>query len=100
MYADKRTPRLPDPFSAVALYVDLSKATMKNRRQLAIITKALQNLKFLCKWFSHYNKTHIVRTLPACLKLLWHGHIIPEEVPNPSDHLSAHMETGGAYQDA
>lgn len=77
MYAAKRATRLPDPFTNIALYADLSKATMENRRQLATITKVLQNHKIPYKWgfltkllITHQNKTHTVRTLPMGLTLL------------------------------
>lgn len=107
MYAAKCASRLPNPFTTVALYADLSKATMEYRRQLATITKALQNHKITYKWgfpikllITHQNKTHAVRTLPAGLKLLKTWPIIPEEAPDPADQLPSLMETGGAYQDA
>lgn len=102
MHAAKRTARLPDPFANIALYADLSKATMENRRQLSTITKALQNHKIPYKWgfptkllITHQNKTHVVRTLSMGLTLLRNWHIIPEEWPCPSDHPPIHMETGG-----
>lgn len=68
MFATKRTARMPDSFSTVAFYADLSKATMENCRQLVSITKALQNHKIQCKWsfptkllITRQNKIHTVR---------------------------------------
>lgn len=102
MYAAKRATRLPDPFTNIALYADLSKTTMENRRQLATITKVLQNHKIPYKWgfptkllITHQNKTYAVRTLPMGLTLLRNWHMIPEETPHPSDQLPILMETGG-----
>lgn len=98
--------RLPDPFTTVAFYSNLSNATMENYRQLSTLTKALQNHKIPYKWgfptkllITHQNKTQAVRTLSAGLKILKTWCIIPEEEPDPSVQLSTHMETGGVYQD-
>lgn len=112
---DNKLPKKPTAFNFSAglasnqestggtLYADLSKATMENHRQLATITKAIQNHTIHYKWglsnkllITHQNKTHAVRTLSVGLKLLRSWHIIPEDDPDPSNQPSAHMETGGA----
>lgn len=97
MYAAKQAVRLPDPFTNIALYADLSKATMENHRKLGTIAKALQNHKIPYKWgfltkllITHQNKTHAVRTHPVELKLLRNWRIFPEEVLDPSDQRSTH----------
>lgn len=107
MYAAKCTARLPDPFNSINLYADLSKTTMENHRQLATITKALQNHKIPYKWgfptkllSTHQNKTHVVRMLPSGLQLFKAWHIILADTPDPQDQSNHQMETGGAYQNA
>lgn len=107
MFAAKRSPNLPDPFTAIALYTDLSKVTMENRRQLATITKALQNHRIPYKWgfptkllITFQSKTHVVRTLQADLHLLRLWRIIPEDSPKPPPSPPSQMEAEWSLQDA
>lgn len=107
MFAAKRSSNLPDPFTAIALYTDLSKATMENSRQLATITKALQNHHIQYKWgfptkllITYQSKTHAVRTLQAGLQLLRLWRIIPEETPRPPPSPPLQMEADWSLQDA
>lgn len=99
MCAAKHTARLPAPFYSIHFYADLSKATMENCRQLATITKALQNHKILYEWgfptkllITHQSKTHAVRTLSTGLQLQKDWHIIPEDTPDPRDQTTFQME--------
>lgn len=46
----RQHPTLPDPFAGIALYADLSQATLMARHNLVPITKILRNHKILYKW--------------------------------------------------
>lgn len=99
MYAAKHTARLPDPFTTVALYADLSKATMENRRQLATITKALQNHKTPYKWGF---PTKLLDKQNSCSEDTPCGTYISEDLAHHSRRSffwPTVMVTGGAYQD-
>lgn len=46
----RQHPALSDPFAGIALYADLSQATLSVRHNLFPITKILRNHKILYKW--------------------------------------------------
>lgn len=88
MHAAKRGDKLPEPFTNIGLYTDLSK-TIENRRQLSTTTKALQNHHITYKWgfptkllIMHQGRTHAIRTLLGGLQLLKES-LIPEKAQPP-----------------
>lgn len=73
----KKHPALPDPFAAIALYADLSQATLMARHNLVPITKILHNHKILYKWglpakllLEMHNKLHAITSLEKGMELL------------------------------
>ncbi|KAG9484215.1 hypothetical protein GDO78_009890 [Eleutherodactylus coqui] len=48
--SSRKTNNLPNPFSSIQLFIDLSKTTMQARRNLIPITTALRTNKILYKW--------------------------------------------------
>lgn len=103
MFAAKRSSILPEPVVTSKLYADLSKTTMDTQRQLATITKPLQNNHIPYKWgfpvkllITYQSKTYIVKSL----KRLRDWCLIPEETTSSDNPSSSQMDTDWSLQDA
>lgn len=78
-------PHLPEPFTGLQLYPDLSQHTLQLRRQLKTVTKALNNHKLIYKWrhpatlvVTRNGTHHTISNIQDGMKLLHSWGIIPE----------------------
>lgn len=76
---------LPDPYSHLQLFTDLSQHTLSRRRQLNTITKALRNHNIQYQWIAPaklaitYNGSkHVTSSLQDGLRLLQGWNILPD----------------------
>lgn len=90
----RQHPSLPDPYAGIALYADLSQATLSARHNLVPITKILRNNKILYKWgfpakllVDMNNESHAITSLEKGLDLLRKWRLLPADAvpedPNP-----------------
>ncbi|XP_077327941.1 uncharacterized protein LOC143981418 [Lithobates pipiens] len=77
---------LPDPYADISVYSDISQYTMQARRNLAMLTKHLQNHKIPYTWgfptkilVTKDNKTFVITNLENGLKLARQWQLLPEE---------------------
>lgn len=50
MAAARFTATLPDPYSSITLYTDISAATTQKRREFALVTAILRDCNITYKW--------------------------------------------------
>lgn len=87
MYFSRKHKSLPEPYSGILLYIDLSQATIQAYKNLLTITKILRNNNILYKWkfltklsFEMNNKTWLVSTLAEGLELIKScGLLLPDD---------------------
>lgn len=92
----RQHPPLPDPFSGIALYADLSQATLTARHNLVLITKILCNHKILYKWgfpakllLEMHNESNAITSLEKGLELLRRWRLLPLD-GEAADHDPLH----------
>lgn len=80
----RQHPALPDLFAGIALYADLSQATLTARHNLVPITKILHNHKILYKWglpakllLEMHNESHAITSPEKRMELLRKWHLLP-----------------------
>lgn len=66
MAAAKQNPVVPDDFTCISLYTDISQQTAMNRKKLATLTKILQNNSVAYRW-----------GFPTKLLVTWNGKMFP-----------------------
>lgn len=88
MRAIRKNPQLTGQFAGIALYTDLSQATIQHRKKLLTITKALRNHNISYRWgtpskltVTHLDKTINIFSLEAGLKFLKEWGILPTDKP-------------------
>ncbi|CAH2314860.1 Hypothetical predicted protein [Pelobates cultripes] len=50
MRATRMTPALPEHFTNIQIYVNLSQTTLANRKAFATVIRALRNINIIFKW--------------------------------------------------
>lgn len=90
----RQHPALPDPFTGIALYADLSQATLTARHNLVPITKILRDHKILYKWgfpakllVDMYNESLSINSMEKGMELLRKWHLLPENRDPASPEL-------------
>lgn len=89
----RRNSPLPDPYTGIILYADLSQATILARKNLNSITKILRNHSMIYKWgfptkilVDHKGTSYSINNLEQGLKILRSWGILPKEdnIPDKS----------------
>lgn len=90
MRYSRQNAALPDPYAGIAIYADLSQATLAARNNLIPITKILRNHKILYKWgfpaklsVTLNNTHHTISSLEKGLELLRGVGLLPRDTPHP-----------------
>lgn len=88
----QRNSLLPDPYTVIVLYTDLSQATILARKNLNSITKILQNHSMIYRWgfpkkrlAEHKGTSYSIKNLEQGLKILRSWGILPKDEVNISD---------------
>lgn len=94
MYFSHTRNSLPEPYSGISLYTDLSQATIQVPKNLIIITKILRNINIPNAWkfstklsIEKNNKTSFISTLEEGLELVktW-GLLSQKDIADPPAH--------------
>ncbi|XP_066451070.1 uncharacterized protein [Eleutherodactylus coqui] len=97
LYEARKNATLPAPYEHIKLFIDLSQATLQNRRKYRNITQILRDNKILYKWgfptkliITKNGKTYVVQKPEEGLQLLSRWDLAPGN-PNPPARLSTEL---------